>query len=55
MTTLKLDAKYDPVIGRYVAQCPHCLYFAVRAKSEAAIHVLSQHVAYTHDGNGGAA
>lgn len=45
----RLDATYDPVVKRYRATCPTCGYVAVRAKREAAIHVLSQHVTYTHD------
>lgn len=55
MTGSKLDAVFDPVVKRYRATCPVCGYFAVRAKREAAIHVLAQHVAYTHDGKVGAA
>lgn len=41
---------YDPVIKRYRAFCPKCDYVAIRAKSEAAAHVIAQHVAYAHDG-----
>lgn len=41
-------AEYDAVIKRYRATCPVCMYVAVRAKSEAAEHLLAQHIAYTH-------
>ena len=41
---------YDPVLRRYRATCG-CGYEAVRAKREAAEHVLSQHIAYQHDGH----
>ena len=40
------DVSFDPVLRRYRATCPTCGYVAVRAKREAAVHVLSQHLAY---------
>lgn len=46
---MKAKAVYDPVIKRYRATCPICGYAAVRAKWEAAEHVLSQHLAYEHE------
>ena len=46
---MSLRTKYDPVLGRYRAACA-CGFVAVRAKREAAEHVLAQHVAYEHDG-----
>lgn len=52
MARKKFNIHYDAVLKRYRASCPHCSYFAVRAKSEAAEHVLSQHIAYAHDGKG---
>lgn len=45
---VKIDATYDPVAKRYKGDCPLCGYFAARAKRAAALHVLSQHVAYEH-------
>ena len=49
MNKMKLDAVYDPVTKRYHATCPECGYKSVRAKREAALHVLAQHVVYTHE------
>lgn len=49
MKRVKIDASYDPVVKRYRAQCPDCPFAAVRAKREAALHALSQHVVYQHD------
>jgi hypothetical protein len=45
----KPDVTYDPVVKRWRATCP-CGYVAVRAKREAALWALEQHVAYSHDG-----
>lgn len=45
---VKLRAVYDPVIGRYKTTCPECGRVVVRAKSEAAVHNLAQHMAYEH-------
>lgn len=39
-------AKSDVI--RWRSTCPVCGYFSVRAKREAAVHVVSQHVAYEH-------
>ena len=46
---LTIDAQYDPVVRRYRAECPVCGYAAVRAKRDAALHVLAQHVVYAHE------
>lgn len=42
------SSSYDAAIKRWRAFCPYCAYQAVRAKREAAEHVVSQHVNYTH-------
>lgn len=49
MTKPKIEATYDPALARYRVHCPLCDHFAVRAKKEAAIHVISQHLAYVHE------
>ena len=46
---IKRDAVYDPVTKRYKATCPECGYFAARAKREAALWALDQHIAYEHE------
>jgi hypothetical protein len=46
----KPEITYDPVLKRWKAHCSHCAYMAVRAKREAAEHILSQHTAYNHEG-----
>jgi hypothetical protein len=40
----------EKVGNRYVATCPVCNHHFTRASREAAQWLLSQHVAYTHDG-----
>lgn len=50
MKVVKPVMQYDPVVKRWRAECPVCGYVAVRAKSEAAEHVCSQHIGYTHEG-----
>jgi ribosomal protein S27AE len=49
MTTVKIYSEYDPVLKRYRVRCPKCGHVAVRAKREAALHVMAQHVAYEGD------
>ena len=49
MKKIKIDAAYDPVVKRWKATCSECGYFAARAKREAAVHALAQHVAYEHE------
>jgi hypothetical protein len=46
---VQIDAVYDPVVKRYRAPCPICGYVAVRAKRDAALWHLSQHVVHVHD------
>ncbi len=41
------SAVKDPVTKKYVATC-ECGYRVERSKREAAEHVMSQHVSYTH-------
>jgi hypothetical protein len=50
MTSVRNATTYDPVLKRHRATCPTCGYAAVRAKRDAAAHVLAQHIAYAHDG-----
>lgn len=44
----KIETEYDPVLHRYRAFCPACHFQSVRAKREAATHIVAQHAAYEH-------
>lgn len=47
------DIVFDPAERRFRATCPVCGFVAVRAKREAALHYLVQHLAYEHDAEAG--
>ena len=47
-----LGTTYDAEARRHRAACPFCDYAVVRAKKEAALHVLAQHVIYEHEHEG---
>lgn len=45
-----IQMSYEPVAKRHWATCPTCAYVVKRTSREAAMHAMTQHVVYTHDG-----